>query len=70
MAMAAFRCWARDWGLTPSETEYVAGTRDRRQLRFSVTGDAAIERAYRTHWVSPDPSQRAVERQSDRRISS
>src|SRR5258705_6102667 len=64
MAMAAFRCWARDRGLNPSETEYVAGTRDRRQLRFSVSGDAAIERAYRTHWVSPDLSQRAVKQQS------
>jgi hypothetical protein len=63
-AMAAFRCWARDRGLNPSETEYVAGTRDRRQLRFSVSGDAAIERAYRTHWVSPDLSQRAVKQQS------
>jgi hypothetical protein len=64
VAMAAFRRWARDRGLNPSETDYVAHTRDRSQLRFSVSGDAAIERAYRTHWVSPDLSQRAVERQS------
>jgi hypothetical protein len=64
VAMAAFRRWARDRGLNPSETDYVARTRDRRQLRFSDSGDAAIERAYRTHWVSPDLSQRAVERQS------
>lgn len=63
-AMAAFRRWARDRGLNPSETDYVARTRDRRQLRFSVSGEAAIERAYRTHWVSPDLSQRSVERQS------
>ncbi len=64
VAMAAFRRWARDRGLNPSETDYVARTRDRRQLWFSDSGDAAIERAYRTHWVSPDLSQRAVERQS------
>jgi hypothetical protein len=64
VVMAAFGRWARDRGLNPSETDYVARTRDRRQLRFSVSGDAAIERAYRTHWVSPDLSQRAVERQS------
>ena len=63
-AMAALRRWARGRGLNPSETDYVARTRDRRQLRFSVSGDAAIERAYRTHWVSPDLSERAVERQS------
>jgi hypothetical protein len=30
-----------------------AWTRDRRRLRFSKTGDANVERAYRTHWVSP-----------------
>lgn len=64
LAMAAFRRWARQRGLNPSETDYVAGTRDRRQLRFSASGDAAIERRYRTHWVSPDLSQRTVERQS------
>lgn len=63
-AIATLQRWARDRGLNPSETDYVARTRDRRQLRFSVSGDAAIERAYRTHWVSPDLSERAVERQS------
>lgn len=63
-AMTAFRRWARDRGLNPSETGYVARTRDRRQLRFSVSGDAGIERAYRTHWVLPELSDRAVERQS------
>jgi hypothetical protein len=61
--MAAFRSWARERGLNPSETDYVARTRDRRQLQFSVSGEAAIERAYRTHWVSPDLSQHEVERQ-------
>ena len=63
-AMAAFERWAQDQGLKPSETDYVARTRDRRQLRFSASGDAATERAYRTHWVSPDLPERAVERQS------
>lgn len=55
--MAALRRWARDRGLNPSETDYVARTRDRRRLRFSVTGEDAIERAYRTHWVSPELSE-------------
>jgi hypothetical protein len=63
-AMSEFRRWARDRGLNPSETDYLARTRDRRPLRFSLSGNDAIERAYRTHWVSPDLSQRAVERQS------
>jgi Uncharacterized conserved protein (DUF2293) len=63
-AMAAFRRWARDRGLNPSETDYVARTRDRRRLQFSVSGDAGIERAYRAHWVSPDLSKRTIEKQS------
>jgi hypothetical protein len=67
-AMAEFRRWAVTRELRPSETAYVARTRDRRPLRFSVSGDAAIERAYSTHWVSPRLSaarrKRLAERQS------
>ena len=67
-AMTSFRRWAQAHGLKPSETAYVARTRDRRPLRFSKSGDADIERAYRTHWVSPELSERKraalAERQS------
>jgi len=67
-AMAVLRRWATQRGLRPSETAYVARTRDRRPLRFSRSGDAAIEAAYRTHWVSPELSEakqrRLTERQS------
>jgi hypothetical protein len=56
-AMADFRRWALDRGLVPSQTEYVARTRDRRQLQFSVSGQPSIEAAYRTHWVSPQLSE-------------
>jgi hypothetical protein len=67
-AMHLFRQWARHKGLQPSETAYVARTRDRRRLQFSKTGDPGIEAAYRTHWVSPVLSeakrQRLTERQS------
>lgn len=67
-AMRCFRGWARARGLQPSETVYVARSRDRRQLRFSKSGDPEIERAYRTHWVSPELSEgkraRLAERQS------
>jgi hypothetical protein len=52
-AMRALQNWAREQRLQPSESAYVARTRDRRTLRFSASGDPAIERAYRTHWVSP-----------------
>lgn len=67
-AMAEFRRWARERGLKPSETAYVARSRDRRPLRFSASGRPAIEQAYRTHWVSPQLSERKraqlAERQS------
>jgi hypothetical protein len=51
--MADFRRWARERGLVPSPTEYVARTRDRRPLQFSLSGKPSIEGAYSTHWVSP-----------------
>ncbi len=58
--------WARDGGLHPCEVDYVAGTRDRRPLRFTVAGDPAVERAYRTHWISPQLSEPARERLTSR----
>ena len=60
-AMRTMRPWAARRGLSPSETAYLARTRDRRQLRFSVSGQPDIERAYHTHWVSPDLSARKAE---------
>lgn len=63
-AMAEFRRWARERDLIPSQTAYVARTRDR--LRFSASGDQGIERAYRTHWVSPTLSWAKRERLADR----
>ena len=65
-AMKVFRQWAAARGLKPSETAYVARTRDRRPLRFSKSGDEGIERAYRTHWVSPELSERRRERLAER----
>lgn len=67
-AMHLFQSWAVSRGLKPSETAYMARTRDRRSLRFSASGQEAIERSYRTHWVSPALSEskreQLVERQS------
>ena len=62
-SMAIFREWAVEKGLKPSETRYVrrtrAGTVD---LQFSTSGDPVIEKNYRTHYVSPDLSERKQER--------
>jgi hypothetical protein len=66
-AIDALQGWARERGLRPSETAYVSATRDRRPLRF-VGGDEAIERVFRTHWISAELSEaqreRVVERQN------
>jgi hypothetical protein len=65
-AMRSFRRWAQARGLKPSETAYLARTRDRRPLRFSKSGDAGIEQAYRTHWVSPELSEKKRARLAER----
>src|SRR5580704_13646683 len=51
-AMHVFRSWANSKGLVASETDYVARQPGRPTLRFSKSGDANLERQYRTHWVS------------------
>ena len=56
-AMRLFAAWARQAGLRPSPTEYVARTAARERLLFSKTGAPAIEAAWRTHWVSPELSE-------------
>jgi hypothetical protein len=65
-AMRCFGAWARRRGLKPSEAAYVARSRGRRTLRFSKSGNPSIERAYRTHWVSPRLSERKRERLAER----
>jgi len=52
-ALRILRRWAERSGLQPRETVYVSRTNGRRRLRFTKTGDQNLERAYRTHWVSP-----------------
>ena len=65
-AMRLFRAWAATKGLFASQTEYVARTPRRQTLRFSKSGDAAIEAAYRTHWVSPELSETKRERLAEK----
>jgi hypothetical protein len=66
LAMEAFGGWARDRGLEPSEADYLARTRDHRPLRFSTSGEPELERLYRTHWVSPELSDRRRARLAER----
>jgi hypothetical protein len=55
-AMRLFRAWATARGLSASETAYVDRTPPRQTLRFSRSGNPAIEASYRTNWVSPELS--------------
>ncbi|GAA3117770.1 MULTISPECIES: DUF2293 domain-containing protein [Nonomuraea] len=56
---ALLRDWALAKGLRPVETPYVAGTRDRRELRFTTGPDQS---PFRVHWLSPDLSEARVRR--------
>ena len=65
-AMKLFRAWATAKELFASETDYVARTPQRQRLRFSRSGNPTIERLYRTHWVSPELSERKRERLAEK----
>ena len=65
-AMRLFRSWAVARGLLASQTSYVGRTPRRQTLRFSRSGNAAIEASYRTHWVSPELSEKKRERLAEK----
>jgi hypothetical protein len=65
-ALAMLEAWARAGGLVPSEVGYLAATRDRRPLRFTADGDQAVEKACRTHWISPELSEAKRDRLTER----
>lgn len=65
-AMHEFRRWARGQGLRPSWTNYRSwGCPHRITLRFSRSGEPAIEQAYATHWLPPKASGRADTRREE-----
>jgi hypothetical protein len=63
LAMDTFHRWAEAKRLRPSKTAYVrparTGTVD---LRFSQSGDPAIEKSYRTHYISAALTERKQEK--------
>lgn len=65
-AMQLFQTWATATGLIASPTAYVDRTPQRRELRFSRSGDPGIEASYRTHWVSPQLSEAKRERLAEK----
>lgn len=63
LAMACFRSWAHRTGLKPSTTAYLVKTKGpKRELQFSKSGNSTIEKAYRTHFVSPLLSEKKQEK--------
>jgi hypothetical protein len=65
-AIQLFRSWAIGRGLFASQTAYVARTPRRQFLRFSRSGNPAIEESYRTHWMSPELSEKKRERLAEK----
>jgi hypothetical protein len=65
-AMHVFRSWAMAKGLVASEIDYVARQPGRPVLRFSKSGDANMERHYRTHWISSNLKEKARRRLAEK----
>ena len=61
-ALKIFRMWATNRGLQPMPTTYLSRSPEPQELRFTWSGDAELEDAYRTHWVSPELSDSKKER--------
>jgi hypothetical protein len=61
-ALTLFQSSATERGLSPNQADYVARTPQRQALRFSRSGEPAIEARYRTHWVSPKLPEKKRER--------
>jgi hypothetical protein len=61
-ALTLLQSWATERGLSPSQADYVTRTPQRQALRFSRSGDPALETQYRTHWVSPKLPEKKRER--------
>jgi hypothetical protein len=65
-AMKLLQSWAIGKGLSASPTHYVARQPQRQTLRFSGSGDPAIEERYRTHWFSRELSGKKRERLAEK----
>lgn len=63
-ALELVGAWAAAKGLVPTEMRYLSRPPDPKALRFSVSGDPAVEQRYCTHFLTVDLSKR--ERLTDR----
>jgi hypothetical protein len=61
--MKCFGKWAKGKNLKPSQTSYLLRTKGtHREAVFSKSGNPSIEKAYRTHYISPALSEKKQER--------
>lgn len=65
-AVQFLQSWASERGLIASPTTYVDRTPQRRELKFSRSGNPKIEVLFRTHWVSPELSEARRERLAEK----
>lgn len=65
-ALGALRRFAEANGLTPKHTPYAARSHDRRLLRFGRAGAPEVERAWSTHWFSPELSEKRLAQMQER----
>jgi len=65
-AITLLRCWAIEKDLFASATDYVSRTPQRQQLGISRSENPEVEQSYRTHWVSPELSNKKRERLSQK----
>jgi hypothetical protein len=61
-AIKLLRSWAGERNLSESPAHYVMRGPQRQTLRFSRSGDPAIEALFRAHWVSQELSEKKRER--------
>ncbi|MES0833684.1 DUF2293 domain-containing protein [Nocardiopsis tropica] len=66
-AVELLRAWAERQRMTREEGEYLAASRERRDLRFTADGDPLWEEAFRAHWISPDATGAQRKREEKRR---
>lgn len=65
-ALKLLQSWATEKNLPAIPTLYVARTPQRQTLRFSRSGDPAIEALYRNDWVSQELSEKKRERLAEK----
>lgn len=60
--LKCFRDWVTEKGLKPKEIPYLGKTKDQKSLRIFIDDNEDFERFFRTHYFSPNLSEKEQER--------